>query len=308
MAKVVVVGSLNMDLVMRTARLPQLGETLLGGAFSTAEGGKGANQAVACARMGASVALVGRVGRDDFGRRLVEALVVEGVDVGGVRFDDEHPTGVASIYVVEGDNGIIVASGANAAVSARDVREARSAFEGAHCALFQLETPLEALGEGLRVAREAGAMTLLNPAPWHALPGDFFPFVDVFIPNGIELGQFAGTADLEAGATKALEAGVGAVVVTVGSEGAWLFRPGVKEHVAAPRVEAVDSTGAGDAFVGSLAVSLAEGLSLRESISFAVCAGALACTRLGAQPGLPRREEVHALRRGGAGVEGGMRP
>lgn len=295
MKKIVVVGSINMDLIMETPRLPALGETLLGGPFSTAPGGKGANQSAACARLGAEAVHIGRLGDDLFGRQLLEVLKDEGIDTSAIAVTAGTNSGVAQICVAGGDNSIIVAPGANALLSARDVRDHRGLFREARAALFQLEVPLEAVTEGLRLARAEGALTILNPAPWRPLPDETLALVDVFVPNAIELSQCAMTANREKAFEKLLETGVGAVVMTAGSDGAYFASSHRSGHVPAPSVDVVDSTGAGDTFTGALAVSLAEGHQLQEAVHFGVHAGALACTRLGALPAIPRRDEVEAF-------------
>lgn len=295
MSRIVVAGSLNMDLVMKSPRVPVLGETIPAGPFVTSHGGKGANQAVACSRMGASVAMMGRVGDDAFGSELRESLEREGVDVSAVLTTEGCSTGVASIVVVEGDNGILIAPGANGMLSPRDVRTAAPLFEGASCALFQLEVPVETVLDGLRLAKRAGARTILNPAPFMPLPDEAFALADFFIPNRIELEQFSGISGLAEGASALRSRGASGIVVTVGKEGAWIFGDAAPVLVRAPVVDAVDSTGAGDAFVAAFAVALAEGETLRDAVEMAVCSGALACTRFGAREGLPRRAEVDAL-------------
>lgn len=294
MTRIAVVGSLNMDLIMHTPRMPELGETILGGPFSQAEGGKGANQSVACARLGAQVAHIGRIGKDSHGEHLLGTLMAEGIETEGVRFTDDTPTGVASICIVDGDNSIIVAPGANAAVTPQDVHDSRHLLEDADAVLFQLEIPVPAVVEGLKTAREMGVATVLNPAPWAPLPAGTLSLVDVFVPNRIELAQATGTDDIEEGAAVLLKAGVGTVVVTLGAEGAAYFTRDEKGMVPAMKIDAVDTTGAGDTFTAALAVALAEGEPLEESVRFACAAGALACRRLGAQPSLPYRTEVDA--------------
>ncbi len=292
MRKIIVVGSINMDLIMETDRLPVLGETLLGGPFSTAPGGKGANQAAACARLGATVAHLGRVGDDGFGRQLLDVLDAEGIDRRGVTVTTGTSSGVAQICVAGGDNSIIVAPGANGCLSAEDVRASQALFEGARAALFQLEVPLDAVFEGLRLAKTHEALTILTPAPWRELPRELLALVDVLVPNAIELSQCAGTANREKAFAHLLDLGVGAVVMTAGSEGAYFASAHRLGHVPAPSVDVVDSTGAGDTFTGALAVALSEGRQLPEAIRFAVRAGSLACTKLGALPAIPRRDDV----------------
>lgn len=295
MKKIVVVGSINMDLIMETPRLPVLGETILGGPFSTAPGGKGANQSAACARLGAAAVHIGRIGDDEFGRQLLEVLKAEGIDTEGVLRTPGTSSGVAQICVTGGDNSIIVAPGANGFLSAGDVRQSEHLFREARAALFQLEVPLEAVAEGLRLAKAREVLTILNPAPWRELPEEILSLVDVFVPNAIELSQCAKTANRETAFERLLGSGVGAVVMTAGSDGAYFASDHRSGHVAAPVVEVVDSTGAGDTFTGALAVALGEGRQLAEAVRFGVCAGALACTRLGALPAIPRRPEVDDL-------------
>lgn len=297
MPRIVVTGSLNMDLVMRSPRTPVLGETIPAGPFVTSHGGKGANQAVACARLGASVAMIGRVGDDAFGAGLRESLEREGVDASAVLTTRECSTGVASIVVVDGDNGILIAPGANGMLSPWDIRTAAPLFYGASCALFQLEIPVETVLDGLRLAKRVGVRTILNPAPFASLPDEVFALADFFIPNRIELEQFSGISGLAEGASALRSRGASGIVVTVGKEGAWIFTDAEPLLVKAPAIDAVDSTGAGDAFVAAFAVALAEEKSPRDAVEMAVCAGALACIRLGAREGLPSRAEVDDLLR-----------
>ncbi len=295
MSRIVVVGSLNMDLIVHTPRLPALGETILGGPFGDARGGKGANQSVACARLGAEVAHIGRVGEDAYGHRLKEALRLEGVDVRGIYGTPQDPTGVAVITLVEGDNSIIVAPGANSRLFPEDLENSRSLLEGASMLLAQLEVPVSAVTEAFRMARKMGIATVLNPAPWTELPEEIYSLVDVFVPNRIELAQASGTEDVASGAARILERGVPSVVVTLGGEGAAYFTRQSSGTVPSFPISVVDTTGAGDTFTGALGVALSEKKPLEEAVRFACCAGALACKTLGAQPSIPRRKEVEAL-------------
>ncbi|HOO63989.1 MAG TPA: ribokinase [Synergistaceae bacterium] len=295
MSRIVVVGSLNMDLIMHTPRLPVLGETLLGGPFGDAYGGKGANQSVACARMGAEVVHIGRVGEDAYGGRLKEALRLEGVDVRGIYGTSQDPTGVAVITLVKGDNSIIVAPGANSRLLPEDLENSRNLLEGASMLLAQLEVPVSAVMAAFRMARKMGIATVLNPAPWTKLPEEIYSLVDVFVPNRIELAQASGSEDVASGAKRILERGVPSVVVTLGEEGAAYFTRESSGKVPSFPVSVVDTTGAGDTFTGALGVALSEEKPLEEAVRFACCAGALACEILGAQPSIPRRNEVEAL-------------
>ena len=298
MARAVVVGSVNMDLVVEAGRLPRPGETLLGGRFSMAGGGKGANQAVGAARLGASVALVGAVGGDRFGEMMRSALEEEGIECGSVASRQGEATGVALITVLPGgENSIIVAPGANATVGSDDIRESLPLLGEADVLLVQLELPVETAVEALRLGKASGALTVFDPAPYRALPEETWGFVDIAVPNRLELAEFAGTEGLEEGARRLLQKGAGGVVATLGSEGALICRGEAMGRVEAFNVKAVDTTGAGDAFSAALAVSLAEGKPLYEAARFASAAGALACTVVGAQPSLPLRRQVEELLR-----------
>lgn len=288
-----VVGSLNMDLVVRAPRLPRLGETVLGGEFRTFPGGKGANQAVACARLGAPVTMIGRVGQDAFGASLLQTLAQDGVDLTYIRQDGGAATGVALITVVEsGDNAIVVASGANGRVSAEDVRAAEAVFREAAALVLQLECPLEAVTEAVHLARHYGLPIVLNPAPARPLPDDLLQAVDYLIPNESELALLSGREQRAQAIEALLARGVRHLVITLGEEGALLATEAEQRHFAAYAVQAVDTTAAGDAFVGAFAVALAEGQPLAEAIRWGNAAGALAVTRPGAQPSLPRRAEL----------------
>jgi ribokinase len=296
MAEIVVVGSLNADTTVRVPRLPQPGETVLGSGHFDDTGGKGANQAVAAARLGRSVAMIGAVGADADGDRLVTALEAAGVDASGVRRDPDRPTGIAHITVDDaGENMIVVDPGANAGLDSEHVERHRDLLAGASVVMAQLEVPLEAVELALTLA---GGTTILNPAPGRALADSLLERVGVLVPNQTELGMLAGEATpdgpLEAGRlARSLPAT--AVVVTLGAAGALLVSGDAARHVAAPRIEAVDPTGAGDAFCGGLADAIARGLGLREAVEWAVRCGAAAATRWGAQASLPTRDDVEAL-------------
>ncbi|WP_333645282.1 ribokinase [Thermanaerovibrio acidaminovorans] len=288
MARITVVGSLNLDMVMRAERLPMRGETLTGGVFSTAEGGKGGNQAVACARMGASVRMVGKVGNDPFGDRLVESLLREGIHA-MVGRSGGH-TGVAQVTVFGDDNAIIVAPGANLDLKPWDLQEDH--FKDATSAVFQLEIPVDTVSRGLRMARDMGCLTFLNPSPLKPLPDEVIGLVDYLVLNQVELTQLGGTDDPDLSMGRLLGLGVKGVVLTMGSRGARFLSVESSGSVEASRVEVVDSTGAGDAFMGAFAVMISEGHSMEEAVRFGVTAGSLACLKAGAQPSMPTREEV----------------
>lgn len=303
--KVVVVGSLNCDLVTRVTRLPGPGETVLATEFHTFVGGKGSNQAIAAARAaapGVRVAMIGRVGRDGHADLLRARLEEAGVDHAHVRVDDAAPTGVALITVDDaGENVIVVAANANGAVTPAHVDAARRAFDGATVVLLQLEIPIDAALRAAEIGREVGARVVLVPAPAPAPSAALDALlaqVDVLLPNETEALLCAGLphdASPEDASDRLRARGIGTVVVTMGERGALLATAEGREIVAAPRVEAVDTTGAGDAFAGAFAAALAEGQTLLDAVRFGVCAGAQACTVLGAEPSLPRRASIAAL-------------
>ncbi len=299
---IVVVGSLNMDLVVRSPRLPRPGETLSGGPFATYPGGKGANQAVAAARLGARTAMIGRVGADGFGQMLRIAADVDGVNVERVLDTPGHSTGVALITVEDGgQNTIVLASGANAALTPEDVECAAPLINAARVVLLQLEVPLPVVTRAAALARAAGAIVILNPAPAPSarLPAALLANVDYLVPNESEAIAFL---DESSGApprllARALAAvnGVPNAIITLGEAGAVMASPDGSLFQPAFRVNAVDSTAAGDAFVGGFAVALSDGLPPSEALRWGCAAGALSATRPGAQSSLPHRDEVLAL-------------
>lgn len=302
-AKIVVVGSLNMDLVTQAVKIPAPGETVIGGDLQTFPGGKGANQAVAAARAGAQVAMVGRVGDDVFADRLRENLLVDGIDVTHVQSTAETASGVALIVVDEkGQNSIVVAPGANGRLTRADVSQAKDAIQQADVLLLQLEIPLDAVWEAAKIAAQAQVKVILNPAPARPLPPELLALVDILIPNESETAALTGLpistqAELAAAASRLHDLDVATVILTLGERGAELSQAGRElYHVAAyPVAQVVDTTAAGDAFVGGLATAVAEGKSLPEAMRFGAAAGALSVTRAGAQPSLPTREEIETL-------------
>ncbi len=307
MSVIAVVGSLNMDLVIRAPRQPYLGETLMGSSFGTTGGGKGSNQALACARLGAHSYMVGCVGNDDFGARLRATLTESKVDCGRLEVSQGAGTGVAVITVTDkGDNTIVLASGANALVDASIIEGATDIFKKADAVMFQLEIPLEAVEAGLKLAHRTGCKTVLTPAPARAIPQSMWSLVDCLVLNETELAFYssrnrAETKDevLEA-ARQLLKFGAGMVVVTRGERGGLVATKKKTFDYAPFAVQAVDSTGAGDSFCAALIVGLTEGMTQEKAVRFASAAGALACTRFGAHPSLPWRHEVEALlERGG---------
>jgi ribokinase len=290
-ARVAVVGSINMDLVVGTETLPKPGETVLASNLRRFGGGKGANQALAAARMGAEVSLVGRVGDDEFGSVLLDDLQREGVDVSAVGRVEES-TGVALITVdAAGGNTIVVALGANARLRAEDVEAARATIEGSRALLLQLEVPLEANVRAAQIARGACVPVFLNPSPAIPLPEDLLDRLSYLVLNEGELEVLAGEAGIADGL---LGRGVEALVLTLGERGARLITPEGTRDVAAYPVRSVDSTAAGDAFLGALAATLPE-RGIDAALEAAAAAGALATTRWGAQAALPTRDEVEPL-------------
>ncbi|MEN0110462.1 MAG: ribokinase [Planctomycetota bacterium] len=303
MPRIVVVGSANMDLVLRCPRIPRPGETLLGDSVTEAPGGKGANQAVAASRLGGDVTLIGRVGDDAFAGRLLDSLSGNGVRTDRVASTEGIASGVATISVADnGENAILVIPGANALVTPADVAAARESISAADTLLLQLETPQETIVAAIAVAREAGVRVILDPAPVPATVAAGLLDVDIICPNETEaealLGRSVGaTADERLAAAKALtQLGARTAIITLGAEGAvWTTRDGESGTVAAPKIDPVDTTAAGDAFAGALGLRLAEGADLPTALRFACAAGSAAATRLGAQPGMPTRAEVEAL-------------
>ena len=298
---VVVVGSVNTDTLVRGPRLPRPGETVRGEELYEGLGGKGANQAVAAARLGARVALVANVGRDGRGDQALARLRADGVDVSPVTRDESVPTGAAIIMVDHaGQKAICVAPGANDRLTPERVRAAADVIRAAKVVLCQLEVPLPAVAEALRLARSAGARTVLDPAPALPLPDDLLRLVDVIRPNSHEAEALTGIpvgdrATARRAADWLRSHGAGAAAVQGGEEGNLFLDGGGETWVPKLPVPAVDATGAGDALAAALAVALAEGRPLSEAGRFASAAAALATTKLGAQEGLPRREQIHEL-------------
>ena len=298
MSKLVVIGSLNMDLVVRAPHLPQPGETILGHDFMTAPGGKGANQTVAAAKLGATVHMVGRIGGDDFGRALRANLCAAGADDTYVSTEEAAATGIAIIEVEDsGQNTIVVAPGANAHVTRADVDAARSIIAASQAVIAQLEIPLNTVHYALAVAREAKALTILNPAPAQPLSTELLSLVDLLIPNETEATQLTGIditdeASVEQAAQQLHERGARAVVVTLGERGALVLDEQGVRHISSFQVKAIDTTAAGDAFVGALATAYAARRDLDAALHEASAAGALAATRFGAQPSMPTRAEL----------------
>ncbi len=291
----VVVGSSNTDMIIR---LPRPGETLLGGAYALAAGGKGANQAVAAARAGGRVTFIARVGRDLFGDQALAGFRRDGLDVRFVRRDRTEPSGVALIFVARnGENCIAVAAGANARLAPADVRKARAAIAQASSVVLQLETPLEAVQAAAELAGRTGVRVILNPAPARPLPDTLLRRVAILTPNETEAERLTGVrvrdaASAAKAADRLLARGVRTVILTLGARGAFMAGPELRRLVPGFKVRAVDTTAAGDVFNGALAVALGEGRPLLEAVRFAHAAAAISVTRPGAQPSAPRRAEI----------------
>ncbi|KAF1005901.1 MAG: Ribokinase [Pseudomonas fluorescens] len=300
-AKVVVIGSLNMDLVTRASRLPRAGETLIGQSFFTVPGGKGANQAVASARLGAEVAMVGCVGSDAYGVQLRDALLVEGIDCQAVSSVDGS-SGVALIVVDDSSqNAIVIVAGGNGELTPQRLQAVDHVLQAADVIVCQLEVPMETVGQALKRGRELGKTVILNPAPASApLPDAWYASIDYLIPNESEASALSGIVvdsmdTARQAATQLIKAGAGKVIITLGSQGA-LFADGQGfEHLLAPKVKAVDTTAAGDTFVGGFAAALAAGKSEAQAIRFGQTAAALSVTRSGAQPSIPTLRDVQGF-------------
>ncbi|GAA1922384.1 ribokinase [Microbacterium aoyamense] len=293
MSSILVLGSANLDLVVRQPRIARPGETMFGTAFSTVPGGKGLNQAVAAARAGADVGFLGAVGDDEFGRRLRTQLETDGIDTTGLATVDQ-PTGTAHIAVTDdGENSIVVVSGANHVQVALD-DTMRSAIEGARTLVLQLERPVSLVAEALAYAQAHGVRTVLTPAPVAPLPSDLLALVTVLVPNAREACELAGVDD-EFAAARILGEQGSTVIITRGSRGVLVLEPGGEPRVLpAVVVEPVDTTGAGDTFTGALCAWLAEDASLDDAIRAGQVAAAISVTRPGATSAMPGRSEILA--------------
>jgi len=296
--KIVVVGSSNTDMIIKVPWIPKPGETILGGKFSTALGGKGANQAVAASRAGGDVTFLARIGKDMFGQKAKEGFIKDKINVDYVLTDENDPSGVALIFVAEdGENSIAVAGGANANLSPSDVQKASDVILSADILVMQLETPLETVHQAASMASDNGVKVILNPAPAQELSDDILGHISILTPNESEAELLTGIkVDSEQDAAKAADVlmgrGVKTVLVTMGSKGTFIATEDFKELIPAFKVKAVDTTAAGDVFNGALAVAIAENKPIREAVSFANAAAALSVTKLGAQPSAPTRKEI----------------
>ncbi|MGH9845834.1 MAG: ribokinase [Blastocatellia bacterium] len=303
MERIVVVGSSNTDMIIKMQRIPKPGETIIGGDFSMAAGGKGANQAVAAARSGGQVTFIARVGNDLFGEQAIKGFAADGINVDGVIKDANAPSGVALIFVgSDGENSIAVASGANAKLSVTDIEEierSQKVISSAGVLLIQLETPIETVKAAVQLAA-SGTRVILNPAPAQPLNDGILRHVSILTPNESEAELLTGVAiENEAGAATAATAliarGVETVLITLGSQGTYVAGQDFCGIVPGFSVTPVDTTAAGDVFNGTLAVALAEKKPLREAVRFANAAAAISVTKLGAQPSAPYRPEIESF-------------
>ena len=294
--KVVVIGSLNMDLVVKAVRAPKRGETVLGEEIHFVPGGKGANQAIGLARLGAETTMIGAVGSDAFGEELKKALQADGVSTSSIKVLDSQATGVATILLAEGDNSIVVVPGANAQCLPEDLDQYEGIISEADLVLLQLEIPLMTVEHAIRLARRHGTLVMLNPAPAQSLSQDLLRQVDYLTPNRSELAlmtEMPEESAIDQGIQRLLEVGVSCCVTTLGAEGvAFKELSGSLVSISGHKVPVVDTTGAGDAFNAGLAYALAQRKSIREAAEFAVKVSALAVTKFGAQGGMPSLSEV----------------
>lgn len=296
--RITVVGSVNMDLVFRTPRMPAVGETLLGHEFRQIPGGKGANQAVAAARQGADVSFIGAVGDDGFGDFSQQCLAKEGININHLARVAGVATGVAGILVEDnGSNSIVLAAGANATLNVNQIEAATSAIGAAQLLLCQLETPIATVTRAIAIAHAQGVKVVLNPAPAQQLDPALLKQVDYLIVNETEASQLSGIsvtsqASARQASERLLDLGVGTVLLTMGGDGALITQAGSSEFIPAIKVDVVDTTAAGDTFVGAFAVGIANGLSVSDASREAQYTAALTVTKLGAQTSIPHRHEV----------------
>ncbi|MDB5091391.1 MAG: rbsK [Mucilaginibacter sp.] len=298
---IVVVGSSNTDMVVKAGRLPAPGETVLGGTFMMNAGGKGANQAVAAARLGGNVVFIAKTGKDIFGKQAIELFKQEGIDPGYIIPDAENPSGIALITVDDnGENCIVVASGANAALKPADLQKAKHLIENAALLLIQLEIPIETVEYAVTLAAENGIKVVLNPAPACTLSDELLQKISIITPNETEAGLLSGTKVInkesaETAARLLAAKGIKTVIITMGAEGALLLHDGVCHFFEAPVCNAIDTTAAGDVFNGALAVALFSGKSILEAVPFAIRAASISVGRMGAQSSAPYLHELNAF-------------
>lgn len=301
--KIVVIGSSNTDMVVRTERMPQGGETVLGGEFVMVPGGKGANQAVCAAKLGADVHFVAKIGDDVFGQASLDNFEKVGIDTKYVMKDPSVTSGVALIVVdKKAENAIVVAPGANFALAPEDVESAKDVIAGADAVILQLEIPLETVERAINLASESGVKVVLNPAPMRSVSRELLSKVSVLVLNQHEAAQLLGkdgqgeNIDAESSANELMQLGVECVVITLGSKGAYVASSGISTYIEPLKVKAVDTTAAGDTFTASLVCALAEKQSLADAAVFAAKVAAITVTKVGAQISMPTRAEVDSFK------------
>ena len=296
--KIVVVGSSNIDMVIKGDKIPRPGETVIGGDFFKAAGGKGANQAVAAARAGGQVSFISSVGNDIFGKEAISNYREDGIDSRAIKTDPEHATGTALILIdKDGENSISVAPGANNSLNKTDLEKASAVIQGASVLLVQLEIPIETVEAAVQMANSFDVKVVLNPAPARHLSDQLLKQISIITPNESEAEHLTGIPinnfeDAKKAARILLKKGVETVLITLGKKGTLLTTHNTSELIPAFEVDTVDTTAAGDVFNGALATAISEGMSLKEAIRFANAAAAISVTRLGAQPSAPKREEI----------------
>lgn len=299
--RIAVVGSLNMDMVVSTERMPTIGETISGKTIHYIPGGKGANQAVGCARLGAEVHMIGAIGDDMFGFEMMSNMQDNGIRTDGIGIIEQTPTGIASILHTSEDNCIVIIPGANGAMTPSRVEQSASFIKQADLLLVQLEIPLESVYAALRIAKSAGVRTVLNPAPARDLPEDLLMLADYITPNETEFASLGGFKESEGqdawleGLAEWEQRYGHKVILTRGKHGASYWKDGAVITIPAPKVEVVDSTGAGDCLNAAFGFGLASGWSLEQSLEFAVKAASLSVTKFGAQAGMPSIEEIDRM-------------
>lgn len=297
-SKIIVIGSSNMDMVLKSKHIPKPGETVLGGTFFMNPGGKGANQAVAVSRLGGDVTFISKIGNDIFGKQSSNIFSEEGIDISGIFADENTPSGIALIIVDEnGENSIAVAPGANSCLEPANVKNVLDLNSTCKIILLQLEIPIETVEYSLNYAKPKNILTVLNPAPMNLSIIPFLKNIDIITPNTHEAEALANCTitDVESAkiaAQKIHDLGVKTVIITMGKEGAILLDDNTLHHIEAPVVETVDTTAAGDVFNGALVVALSEGKSKPEAVEFACRCASMAVTKLGAQNSIPYRNEI----------------